>query len=158
MISDIELARKNADEFLNLFGDYFILLKKKTSGQKCSCYDEERQSGVSDCPICFGTGYVGGYDKDSVLYRISLSLPTMMMRVTRYGIIIEDSPVGWVSYSCDIKIGDVVAVTDSQGETVFYKFLVKDILNETLYGRENVIKKKVSLAFINEGDPLYGII
>jgi hypothetical protein len=158
MIGDIELARKNADEFLNLFGDYFILLKKKTSGTKCSCYDEDRKSGVSDCPLCFGVGFVGGYDQDPNFYRVSLSLPTMMMRVTKWGIIIDDSPIGWVSYSCDVKIGDVIAITDEEGQIIYYRFYVKDIMPEYLYRRQNVIKKKLSLVFINEGDPLYNLI
>lgn len=154
---DLKLARSNANEFLNLFGDYFYLYKKKTSGNLCSCYDQERKSGVADCPNCYGTGFVGGYEKDSNTYRISLSLPTMMMRVTKYGIIIDDSPLGWVSYDCPVEIGDLIAITDEEGSGIFYRFQVKDIMNETLYGRGNIIKKKIDLTFINEGDPLYQV-
>ena len=36
--------------------------RHKVSGEKCSCVDINKQSAVSTCPICYGTGFVGGYD------------------------------------------------------------------------------------------------
>ena len=39
-----------------------ILLKRKRTGQRCQCFDDVRGARNSDrCPICYGTGYVGGF-------------------------------------------------------------------------------------------------
>lgn len=154
---DIELARLRSKEALTTFGDYAIILRKKTSGVKCSCYDDDRGSGVSDCTSCYGTGFVGGYDKDTNIYRMVLTLPTMAIKVTKYGIIVDDSPSGWLAYDCPIKQGDVIWITDETGQDVYYRFWVKQIIPEFLFGRENIVKMKLDLVFINPGDPLYGL-
>lgn len=40
------------------------LLKRKRTGDRCECYDDVRGARLSDkCPICFGTGYAGGFYK-----------------------------------------------------------------------------------------------
>lgn len=40
----------------------FFYYKRKTNGRRCSCYGDEL-SPDSDCGVCYGTGFVGGYDK-----------------------------------------------------------------------------------------------
>lgn len=40
----------------------FFYYKRKTNGRRCSCYGDEL-SPDSDCSVCYGTGFVGGYDK-----------------------------------------------------------------------------------------------
>lgn len=40
----------------------FFYYKRKTNGRRCSCYGDEL-SADSDCGVCYGTGFVGGYDK-----------------------------------------------------------------------------------------------
>lgn len=42
---------------------------KKNTGIRCSCYDERRGTPInSSCPICYGTSYVGGYEKYSNIW------------------------------------------------------------------------------------------
>lgn len=39
-----------------------ILLKRKRTGEKCECFDDVRGARNTDrCPICYGTGYKGGF-------------------------------------------------------------------------------------------------
>lgn len=40
----------------------FFYYKRKNNGRRCSCYGDEL-SPDSDCSVCYGTGFVGGYDK-----------------------------------------------------------------------------------------------
>lgn len=40
----------------------FFYYKRKSNGRRCSCYGEEI-SPDSDCGVCYGTGFAGGYDK-----------------------------------------------------------------------------------------------
>jgi hypothetical protein len=40
----------------------FFYYKRKKNGRRCSCFGNET-SPDSDCLVCYGTGFVGGYDK-----------------------------------------------------------------------------------------------
>lgn len=40
----------------------FFYYKRKKNGRRCSCFQDESNPD-SDCRICYGTGFVGGYDK-----------------------------------------------------------------------------------------------
>lgn len=55
------IAQKSANAVLTDRREYYYF-KKRTMGRRCSCYQEET-SPEATCPICFGTGIVGGYDK-----------------------------------------------------------------------------------------------
>jgi len=35
---------------------------RKWAGVKCSCWDTQYRNAENDCPDCFGTGYVGGFE------------------------------------------------------------------------------------------------
>jgi hypothetical protein len=62
--NDARYIIKHRELVLNrLSGAWFNLLKLKTYGTFCpNCYDETLQRNVnSKCPICFDTGFVGGY-------------------------------------------------------------------------------------------------
>jgi len=43
-------------------GERVKLFIRKTTGIKCTCYSEEHGRARNDCPTCYGTGYVGGYE------------------------------------------------------------------------------------------------
>lgn len=55
------IAQKSANAVLSDRREYYYF-KKKTMGRRCSCYQEET-SPEATCPVCYGTGIVGGYDK-----------------------------------------------------------------------------------------------
>jgi hypothetical protein len=46
---------------LQATGEPVMLMRRKWTGELCPCYDKPRQRSHSRCPVCFGTGYVGGY-------------------------------------------------------------------------------------------------
>lgn len=42
---------------------------KKNTGIRCPCFDERRGTPInSNCPVCYGTSYVGGYEKYSGIW------------------------------------------------------------------------------------------
>jgi len=47
---------------LKLVGEQVAFYRQKQFGQICSCVDKNRQSALSNCPVCKGTRFVGGYD------------------------------------------------------------------------------------------------
>lgn len=42
---------------------WFLLFKKMSFGRVCSCTSQESSSPSDNCNICYGTGFVGGYEK-----------------------------------------------------------------------------------------------
>lgn len=55
------IAQKSANAGLSNRRSFYYY-KRKNNGRRCSCFGEEI-SPDSDCGVCLGTGYVGGYDK-----------------------------------------------------------------------------------------------
>jgi hypothetical protein len=61
----------------NVVGNKMLLLKKKRTGQVCSCFDDiRRRSNPVKCTICYGAKYVGGYYSPYELYTNFLNPPT----------------------------------------------------------------------------------
>jgi hypothetical protein len=57
----IERARERQRYTLETVGEHVHLFSQKQIGDKCSCIREDIPKG--DCWVCYGTGWVGGYDK-----------------------------------------------------------------------------------------------
>lgn len=55
------IAQKSANAVATDRREFFYF-KRRTMGRRCSCFQEETMPEAT-CPICFGTGIVGGYDK-----------------------------------------------------------------------------------------------
>lgn len=55
------IAQKSANATLSDRREFFYY-KRKQNGRRCSCFKLESNPD-SDCRICYGTGYVGGFDK-----------------------------------------------------------------------------------------------
>jgi len=43
-------------------GERVKVFIRKWAGERCPCYDEQYRTSKSDCRICYGTTYVGGYE------------------------------------------------------------------------------------------------
>lgn len=43
-------------------GERVKVFIRKWFGERCSCWDEQYRISKNDCPICYGTSYVGGYE------------------------------------------------------------------------------------------------
>jgi len=57
-----EIIRKELKLYRQYTGAYGVLLKQRLWGETCSCVDASvEESANPDCPLCSGTGIVGGY-------------------------------------------------------------------------------------------------
>ena len=43
-------------------GERVKLFIRKWAGELCPCWDDQYRAAKSDCYLCFGTGYIGGYE------------------------------------------------------------------------------------------------
>ena len=71
---------------LNLIGESAILYIKKVAGRRCpECWEEASKTSTnSKCPVCYGTGIVGGYEKFDV--QLAFSEYGKKFRETEFGI------------------------------------------------------------------------
>ena len=61
----------------NIVTNKMLLLKKKRTGQVCSCFDSvRRRSNPVSCVLCYGTKYSGGYYPPYEIYTNFLNPPT----------------------------------------------------------------------------------
>lgn len=60
-IGDINLQREEL--LLGLTGEPFILLRRKWTGKVCPEFTHRQEHPKARCPMCFGTGFLGGYDR-----------------------------------------------------------------------------------------------
>lgn len=61
LVSEI---RRREQMLLNFHGELCTIYVAKDKGPTCLCYrDYQGQSLDPDCPICFGSGVIGGYDQ-----------------------------------------------------------------------------------------------
>jgi len=63
-VEDLKLIERSKERqrfTLETVGEHVYLYSQKQIGSKCSCVEEYIPKG--DCKVCYGTGWVGGYDK-----------------------------------------------------------------------------------------------
>ena len=58
---------------------YFLYYRRKRTGRRCGCYLSET-SPENQCPICVGTGIVGGFEKFGTIAEVlDFTLPNLIM-------------------------------------------------------------------------------
>lgn len=93
-----EIAKMHLDVSIN--NEKMILLNRKHSGQLCPyCYDDVRKrSQISNCKVCFGTKYKGGYYEPQTLKVCFLNPSGQVQDFSPYGVGDKKTPIGlWTS-------------------------------------------------------------
>ena len=85
------------------------LYVRKIDGEQCpNCYDEYRgQSSNSNCPICYGTGIVGGYEPCVQLY-IRQKPANIQINQENSGFVLNSTPGAWTISSIQIRNRDLL--------------------------------------------------
>lgn len=85
------------------------LYVRKTTGERCEhCWDENRgQAKDPTCKICFGTGFVGGYEPMHQLYVRQKPAP-QQLDMTTQGYMISANPGLWTISSVQIHNRDLL--------------------------------------------------
>jgi len=77
-------------------GQLFDLYTRRYDGEKCPlCTDDVRlRAGTYSCPVCYGTGFVGGYEPAYALY-VRLKPVETYLGVSSQMFVNENSPGAW---------------------------------------------------------------
>lgn len=105
-----EAMRRNS-WLLDQVGERVLLFKRKTVGEKCKCYEKDerthKQPKVGPCKICYGTGFVGGYDGPYEI-KISPAQTEQKIAMTDRGMKLENTENTWTGMSPIIDQRDFV--------------------------------------------------
>lgn len=103
-----EILRRELVRMKRGSGNIGYLLKRKTFGEKCPrCIDKATGKATdSQCPVCFGTGYNGGYYGPVVLW-VEFGEERIIKRVAETGMVSEVSTTARCPAFPDIQSNDV---------------------------------------------------
>jgi len=168
------------------FGDHltpgdksvYVVFKEQPTGvvtwsteEVCRCVDADNRltfrPQLGECPICFGTGFVGGYDvylsepvyKGGVLIKpanrilIRVPMTVQRVRVTEYGLQLEEVNVSWTGPEPLLKDWDVIA--RKVGPNVYDPSIFSDG-NWTLYWitEHQVSTIRAGFTDVQSGEPI----
>lgn len=107
--------------------------------QKCPFHDEYYDQDVSNCPYCFGTGYLGGYADGILTYATIADAQEDVFRLTETGLMLHDrSPqitAPWIPLLGDDDLIIVVEL-DSSGDVAdtYDRYTLKQVTPTTMRG------------------------
>jgi hypothetical protein len=127
-----------------------LLLKKKHSGEICSCYDDVRgRNRVANCEICYNAKYVGGYYSPQELRVAYFNSPSRIEKFDVADVGEDETPIQlWTSGYPLIQVGDLFVDKNNARYIVMswqptYKnfYLLKQVVQIQRVPRSNVIYK-----------------
>lgn len=132
-------------------GQLFDLYTRKYEGERCpQCFDAIRgRSGTPDCPICYGTGYVGGYDPAFQLYIRLKPAQTSMDFTPNQMLVQNQSPGAWTISDTQIMNRDVLI---SPTGTIYQ--VINSMTNQA---GGFLFHQELNLKPYDPNDPIYGM-
>lgn len=169
-ITEINLQREEL--LLGLTGEPFILLERKWTGKTCAGISHRHEHPHARCPMCFGTGFEGGYDRYTHTRQIRPGEANpnglISLRVEPYdndldlnperGLTQIDQIRAWGTAIPTIKDRDILIrfISDNSfgiiGEEFRYEVLVVN-RNRILFSRDG--RQQITLRKLDRTDPIY---
>jgi len=131
-------------------GQLYDLYTRKYDGEHCErCYDEIRgRSGTNDCPVCYGTGFVGGYDPAFQIY-LRLKPAENSLGISNQQFVYEDSPGAWTILNTKLMNRDILI-----GPTGKIYHVLSSMINQA---GGYLFHQELRLKAIDMRDPLYSM-
>lgn len=129
-------------------GMLFDLYTRKYDGERCPrCFNEIRgRAGSQDCDICYGTGFVSGYDPAYQLY-VRLKPTETALGVSPQMYVQENSPGAWTISNTQIKNRDLLI---SPTGVIYH--VISSMTNQA---GGYLFHQELKLKAIDYNDPLY---
>jgi len=111
----LEAIRRNS-WLLDQTGERVLLFIRKSTGEKCSCYKRNErthgQAQVGSCKICWGTGFVGGYEGPFEI-RVAPFQTDQKINMTERGMKLENVENTWTTISPTMSQRDMIVRRNS---------------------------------------------
>jgi hypothetical protein len=105
--------REDFESILQEFGHNILLVRSSTK-IKCSCWNEKTREASSNCPICFGLGFVPKVEKHTVRVQdasIAISYPGMGER-SKIGEMAVPGFFYFFKHDVKVELGDLILEVD----------------------------------------------
>lgn len=157
-ISDRSAQR--LEEMLKATGEPVVLLKRKWTGITCRCYRLNNEHADGRCPICLGTGFVGGYDQYYSSRRsdgrILVKFPPTVDNLTikNHGLQQEFTPsAAWTLVVPALKDRDCFIRFNEDNSEEFRYEIVNVTRNKLMFSQSGA--QSMSLYRLDKTDPVY---
>jgi len=129
--------------------DSSYLLQKKRTGQRCSCWNPNRDAvNNQQCTLCYGTGFVGGYYSPVLIKMVNYTANTYQRQFS----ISEDADTlttqqVWIKSIPKVDNDDVIVngndryIIFSHTDTMKNNYLLRQICSLNLIPKTNIISK-----------------
>lgn len=143
-----EIIRRDTIGLRDVMGQKFTLLKRRSTGQQCSCWDSTLGEKVvpGTCFICYDTNWVGGYYNPVTIYG-SIGPWGESSTITLQGDQKDSSTMFKTTYYPKLNVNDVIIDTAGNRWRVFSLSAIR--LNSAQ------IKQIVQISIIDRSDPVY---
>jgi hypothetical protein len=135
-------------ENLLLAGENVVWLRRLTTGEQCPNWiNEEDQDAISKCPICYNTGFVGGFD---IPIQLKMSFTPNMSDITveQVGLTISQRPTAWtIATTPNIESRDMIVTYQNE------RYIVHAAEVSDKQGRK--MNQTLTLARVDKTDVLY---
>jgi hypothetical protein len=156
-LENVNLQRQ--EMLLQTTGEPVVLLRRKWTGIRCNCFTHNNESPEARCPICFGTGFVTGFDQylnerrsdRRILVRFDPTTDDLSYKP--YGLEQNFMPNGWTLTVPAIKDRDVLIRFNEDGTDEFRYEILNVNRNKLLFSLSGA--QKFQLQRLDKTDIIY---
>jgi hypothetical protein len=132
---------------LETTGEPFVLMRRLWTGVRCSCHMLRREHADQRCPVCYGTGFVNGYEQffnprrsDSrILVRVDPASEDLLIE-DKGGLTPKYEPGSWTMAFPAVKDRDVLVRFNTDG-TEEFRYEILDVTRvRAFFGQSGVQK------------------
>jgi len=121
-------------------GEPVAMYRQKQSGELCPCVELNRNQALSNCRVCYGTRWVGGYDYvGKHLCRISPA--PYVKTITELGLIPKTNPKAWCMPTPVMKARDIIITKLALPEVGIVKNIDEAVVRGNLSSTEDALKR-----------------
>jgi hypothetical protein len=157
-ISFAEQSDRREEMLLERTGETCVLVKRLWKGIICSCFESNRESPEPRCSICFGTGFVSGYEQyfnprrsdGRILVRFSPTQDDLEMQDA--GLESKLIPDCWTLAVPSVKDRDFIIRFNLDGTEEFRYEILNVTRNKLMYGESG--GQKFTAQRVRKFDPI----
>lgn len=121
---------------------------REGKAQECPYHDIAYEGSSVECPYCFGTGILGGWEDASVTFMTIADAPVDTIRRTDSGVLVMDShpqfTAPWVPLFAD---GDIIITADFEWDTWDIitereRYVLKEVTGRTMRGFQKKVQTR----------------
>jgi hypothetical protein len=146
--NDIRVQMMQREELLlETSGEPFVLMRRLWTGIRCSCFMSRREHADARCPVCFGVGFVGGFDQfinprrpdGRILIRVDPAVDDLKIG-DKDALTPDYKPSNWTMAFPAIKDRDVL-VRFNADNTEEFRYEILDVIRvRAFFGQSGVQK------------------